>query len=76
MKVYVVTNPEDGWDCVRGVFSSVEKLAKYFTERKISFKNENSDWVIKDFTGLSLDEIDEFLSENNFSYVTHEKILV
>lgn len=27
--VYVVTNPENGWDCVLGVFSSIESLRQY-----------------------------------------------
>lgn len=32
MIVYVVTNPEDGWDCVRGVFLTLRSLKEYFYE--------------------------------------------
>jgi hypothetical protein len=32
MEVYVVTNPESGWDCVCGVFLSFESLRDYFME--------------------------------------------
>lgn len=32
--IFVVTNPEDGWDCVRGVYKaeSEEALRKYLNE--------------------------------------------
>lgn len=29
MKVYVVTNVESGWDCVRGVYTNKESVEKY-----------------------------------------------
>lgn len=72
MKVYVVTNPEDGWDCVRGVFSSEEKLAEYFTEKELT----DDDGDIKDFTGMSAMDIDEFLSDNDYNFITHEQELI
>lgn len=75
MKVYVVTKADEGWDCVRGVFSSVENLAKFFTERKLEFEDENNDWIVKDFTGLSLHEIKIFLSDDNFYYIISEEEL-
>ncbi|MGV8961928.1 MAG: hypothetical protein ACOH2V_00925 [Candidatus Saccharimonadaceae bacterium] len=31
-EVYVVTTPEDGWDCVQGVFTSLESLQEHFLE--------------------------------------------
>lgn len=76
MTVYVVTNPENGWDCVCGVFSSEENLAEYFNERQLAYYDEDGDEIIKDFTGMSLMEIDEFLSDNDFNYITHEEVLI
>ena len=32
MKIYVVTNVENGWDCVVGVFKTREKAIDYLRE--------------------------------------------
>lgn len=36
MKVYVLTNPELGWDCVMGVFSSIKALHNFYFEDNLS----------------------------------------
>lgn len=45
MNVYVVTNPEDGWDCVRGVFTTkrlawISKLDRFVDEEELNTKTD------------------------------------
>jgi hypothetical protein len=62
MIVYVLTDAEAGWDCVRGVFKTPESLIKEMVRK---FPN---------LEGLDLDDIIEFLSENT-GLVVSESIL-
>ena len=60
-KVFVITNPELGWDCVCGVFSTREKALDYLEEIGIDDDLED---------GMSFEE---FIEKNNF--IIHETIL-
>lgn len=73
MRVYVVTNVEDGWDCVRGVFLSAESLIDYFNEIEITYWGEDSDKkMIANFTGMSALDIEDFLANADSSFIIHE----
>jgi hypothetical protein len=54
--VYVVTNPENGWDCVRGVYSSKELALKSLLPEDASeedienFSEHDSNCVIHKIT--------------------------
>lgn len=66
MKVYVVTSVELNWNCVCGVFSTIESLAKYFfgTQEPDAEKRNKKYNIIPKIEA----DIDEF-------YVIHEKIM-
>jgi len=64
--VYVVTNVEAGWDCVRGVYSSYESLLDYFLERYED--DEDGDGITENTT---LDELENFLQKNNTRNIIH-----
>ena len=57
-KHYVITNPEDGWDCVAGIYiaTSEEEVAVYFAK-------ENG-------YDLSEDEAQDWIEERN--YIIHQ----
>ena len=61
MNIYVVTNVEMGWDCVCGVFSTLDKLIKYFME--------GSGY------GEDITTLDELKGVINECYVIHEEVL-
>ena len=79
MKVYVITNPENGWDCVCGVYSTPEKVIEFLNGQDLEYFDEDSSEfggrLIKDFTGMSIDEMDEFLVDNDISLIIHTEIL-
>lgn len=62
MKVYVLTDTEAGWDCVRGVFTSKDKVADYFNPR-----------LPEDKVPFSGDTIELWINENG--YALHEEEL-
>ena len=72
MSVYVVTNVEMGWDCVCGVFSTVEGLAGFFAPE--DDWDENG-YIKKDspFYNMSLDELKDRIQLG--PYVIHDKNL-
>ena len=74
MQVYVVTNVEDGWDCVHGVFDGLEQLKKYFEE---GLDMSNIDLEDGLYTSLdhitTINELEEFIQ--NTSYIIHEEWL-
>jgi len=69
MTVYVVTNPENGWDCVCGVFGSAIALKEFFAER-IESMYELSE---EELELMSLDNLEEIIQ--NFSYIIHDQTL-
>jgi len=79
MEVYVITNPENGWDCVCGVYSTLEKVIEFLNEQEIEYFDEDSDefggYLTKDFTDMSIYEIDAFLSDNNKLLIIHTEEL-
>ena len=47
--VYVVTNVEDGWDCVRGVYTTEELAKDYLRQCGVSeeeIENDESTYII------------------------------
>jgi hypothetical protein len=38
--IYVLTNPEDGWDCISDAFGSLESFLENFPERFIDEEEE------------------------------------
>ena len=52
-RYYVVTNPEDGWDCVSGVY-----LASSEEEVAITYAKEMGE-------DITADEADEYMEERN-----------
>jgi hypothetical protein len=67
MEVYVVTNVAAGWDCVSGVFLSLESLKDFFSERI----EEIQDMTVLDFKRLTLEKLEIIVSDTD--YVIHEK---
>jgi hypothetical protein len=65
MKVYVVTNPESGWDCVCAVCLTLESLRSYFEER-IDFEEGELDHK-------SVRDIEAILDTLNKPYIIHEE---
>lgn len=68
--VYVVTNVEAGWDCVRGVYSTYESLLDYFLERYEDDKD--GDGITENTT---LDKLEDFLQKNDSRNIIHYKRL-
>ena len=62
--IYVVTNPELGWDCVVGCFSDSDSIAEYLEDHYQEFLEETQ----------STYTFNEFLELNH--YIIHEKILI
>lgn len=70
MQVYVITNPEDGWDCVRGVYKSFGGVKEFF-EELFSYK-DGDESRIKNISNM--DELSEYIHENTH-YIIHEEYL-
>jgi len=62
-EVFVITNPQHGWDCVCGVFSTREKANEYL---KFIYDQNSGDMEEE----MSLEE---FIEEA--TYIIHETIL-
>ena len=54
--VYVVTNPENGWDCVIGVFKEIESIYKYL---EIPIKEDEKKKKKEDDWGFPLNDGDK-----------------
>ena len=55
--VYVVTNPELGWDCVVGVFTDVETMIKELHDEHLEPLED-----LDDFKTEKVKEIEQFLN--------------
>lgn len=72
-RVYVVTNVEAGWDCVRGVYSTYESLLEYFLEiYEDDEDDEDSDGITENTT---LDELEDFLCHIDSRSIIHYEYL-
>ena len=67
MKVYVVTNPEEGWDCVIGVFLDIFSLKSYFYDT-LECNND----AIDIYNELTFSEFEEHMMEVCPHLVIHE----
>lgn len=66
MKVFVVTNVEAGWDCVRGVFGSFKSLANHLLEDR--FDEDEIDKMIE--AGYSITDLERDISR--YLVIHHE----
>jgi len=65
-KVYVVTNVEAGWDCVMGVFASLESLLDYFIDcgRSCYMRyNDDDELYFPINKDTTLDELEDYVQE-------------
>ena len=74
MQVYVVTNVEDGWDCVHGVFVNLDQLKEFFEEVFDMSNIDLEDGLYNNLNHITtIDELEEFILDSSF--VIHEKYL-
>ena len=74
--VYVVTNPEMGWDCVSGVFSSLDSLLHYFIDcgRSCYMQyDENDELYFPINENTTLEELEKYIQDG--PYIIHTKTL-
>lgn len=81
MTVYVlIDNEERGYDVFIEVFSCVRTLINFLNENEIEYfeedDNEEEDYKIKDFTGMSVDSINEFFENIGHSFEVIETDLI
>jgi len=70
--VYVVTDVEMGWDCVRGVFSSIESLREYLTPED-DYLEDGEINPDSPYYNASLEKLEELIQFGKL--VIHEKWL-
>lgn len=62
MEIYIVTNPEAGWDCIVGAYSSIESL----------FKVLNLPAELK-----THDDLDDYFNKlKKYNFIVHKQYLV
>ena len=62
MPIYVVTNPEAGWDCVNGVYKAEnEEQVKKFIKDMDGYKGDDDEWdsvhVIHETTMIDISKL-------------------
>ena len=73
MKVYVVTNPELGWDCVCGVYKSLDSVKRFFIPEEDMEEHIDSSGDLKEssaFFSMSSEDLQAWVSSTE--YVVHE----
>ena len=61
-KIYIVTNPENGWDCINGAFKKIEGVKEYIN----SYTHLQVPEELK-----TLPQISHFLNNNESDLVIH-----
>jgi len=65
MTVYVVTNPESGWDCVCVVCLTIESLGDFLDER--IFDNKGN------WDNMTVEQMQTWIDDLGHHYIIHEK---
>jgi len=69
--IYVLTNPEDGWDCISNAFGSLESFLKNFPEM---FLDEEEEELLELFSKVkTLEQAKKFVQRMGFIF--HEVTL-
>lgn len=63
MKIFIITNPQYGWDCICGCFTSKELANSYLNESYLDFLEDNQEISFEDYLSLA-------------TYIIHEKTLI
>lgn len=68
MEVYVVTNPELGWDCVCAVCLDFDSLKSFFEELTRAEEGEYDNMSYNDFVSLMGTKKEMYIIHNKYIY--------
>lgn len=71
--VYIFLNLEAGWDCIIGVFGTLESLKRAIIRE---FENDwDSEALLEKFNPFNFDQLDLFLGEECDAYAIYKEIV-